>query len=79
MKTITLTEREAALLADMISAQIKDTQDRKVAARARLAARVCGDDMEKRLAEYDYCINQLHELNQLKAKLERAGEDGNYY
>lgn len=72
-KVIKLTEREAAILEGLIADEIDVTQDAKRSARTRITRPSSSDDMEQAMSDYDYFIERLHALYQLKGKL--SGEE----
>lgn len=68
-RTITLTEREAALLEGLVRNEIDVTQDEKRTARTRISNSSNPEDVRKALEQYDYFVEQLHALRAILPKL----------
>ena len=74
-KTIVLTDYEADILDGLISAEMEALQEGKRKARLELSEPLtCDQDeiaavMEKRIANYDYFVNRLHDLYQIGSKI----------
>ena len=74
-KVLRLTDHEADILDGLISAEIESLQEGKHKARLALSEPLtCDPDevaaiMERRIADYDYFVNRLHELYQIGSKI----------